>query len=66
VFRRVPDVESVLTCRKYMWLLPLIAILGSCLVVGPLVAMGMHLALLWKLRKFITPILEERRAKEGE
>lgn len=60
VFRRVPDVESVLTCRKYMWLLPLIAILGSCLVIGPLVAMGMHLALLWKLRKYVTAILGTR------
>lgn len=60
VFRRVPDVEGVLNCRKYMWLLPLIAILGSCLVIGPLVAMGMHVALLWNLRKFIMAVLGTR------
>lgn len=60
VFRRVPDVEGVLTCRKYMWQLPLIAIFGSCIVVGPLVAMGMHLALLLKLQKYVTAAMEER------
>lgn len=62
VFRRVPDVQGVLTCRKYMWLLPLIAIVGSCVVIGPLVAMGMHLALLWKLRSYVTAVLGTRDA----
>jgi hypothetical protein len=60
LYRRVPDAQSELTCRKYMWLLPLIAILGSCAVIGPFVAMWMHLSLLWKLRNYIVPILEGR------
>jgi hypothetical protein len=44
---RIPDVALYEKTRKYMWLLPLIYILGMiCLGLGPLIAMVMYLLML--------------------
>lgn len=56
LFRRVPDLRGVRLCNTYLWLLPLIAIVGLCVCIGPLIAKIMHLHLLWMLRRhLVTP-----------
>jgi hypothetical protein len=58
LFNRARDFGGVRTCRRYMILLPLIAISGTCLLgLGPLVAKMMHWLLLWKLRNRIADAL---------
>lgn len=61
LFRRVPDLRSARTCTLYMWLLPLIAIVGLCVCVGPLVAKVLHMVLLWQLRGHLAQALRQQR-----
>jgi len=51
--QRVPDSAMVERTKTYMWLLPLLYTVGSCLVVGPLVAWVLYLLLMWNLRKHV-------------
>jgi len=51
--QRVPDSVMVERTKTYMWLLPLLYTVGSCLVVGPLVAWVLYLLLVWNLRKHV-------------
>lgn len=51
---RVPDAGMVQQTRLYIWLLPLLTIVGMmCFGLGPLVAMVLYLVMLWNLRKQI-------------
>lgn len=50
---RIPDEELVTRTKKYMWLLPVIYLVGSCLIVGPLIALVMYWNHLDKLRKHL-------------
>jgi hypothetical protein len=61
LFRRVPDLRGVRMCTLYMWLLPLIAIVGLCVCVGPLVAKVLHMVLLWLLRGHLAQALRQQR-----
>ncbi|MCC6322103.1 MAG: hypothetical protein IT438_11790 [Phycisphaerales bacterium] len=57
VAARVPDQRIINRTRTYMWLLPLIAILGAVvLMLGPLVALVMYWNLLDRLRKHVRSI----------
>jgi hypothetical protein len=48
---RIPDAGIVRTATLYLWLLPLIYIVGFCVfLIGPLVATIMYLLLLYNLR----------------
>jgi hypothetical protein len=56
---RIPDVALYEKTRKYMWLLPLIYILGMiCLGLGPLIAMVMYLLMLNTVRVRLREILQ--------
>lgn len=50
---RVPDPDMVQRTRTYMWLLPVLLTVGTCLLVGPIVAWILYLLLIWNLRKHI-------------
>jgi hypothetical protein len=51
---RIPDEELVKRCKKYMWLLPLVFVLGlACAGLGPLIALVMYWNHLDKLRKYL-------------
>lgn len=51
---RVPDEGLVQQTRVYIWLLPVLTIVGMmCIGLGPLVAMVLYLVMLWSLRKQI-------------
>lgn len=54
---RIPDVKLANTANTYMWLLPVIYVVGSCLVVGPFVTQVMYLILLEQFRRRIKAIL---------
>lgn len=58
LFNRARDFGGVRACRRYMILLPLIAVFGTWLFgLGPLVAKMLHWLLLWKLRNRIADAL---------
>jgi hypothetical protein len=51
---RVPDAGIVEQTRLYIWLLPVLTVVGvMCLGLGPLVAMVLYLIMLWNLRRRI-------------
>lgn len=55
---RIPDVALIQKIRNYSWQLPVIAILGSCLIgLGPLIALIMYWELLHKIRRHLREIL---------
>jgi hypothetical protein len=58
---RLPDMELVGRSVLYMWLLPVIFVVGSCLIIGPLVAQIMFLLLLNRIRVRLS-IIRERQA----
>lgn len=58
LFGRVPDVQGVRLCGTAMWALPLIAILGLCVCIGPVIAKVLHLLLLWRLRGHLESALK--------
>ena len=60
---RIPDRHVFDTARLYLWLLPLIYILGMCLIVGPLVATVMYFVFLNTLRLRIG-VIRHRQAAE--
>jgi hypothetical protein len=54
---RVPDAHIVKRSRTYMWLLPVVAIVGAILLfLGPLIALVMYWNLLDRLRKQVKAI----------
>lgn len=55
--RRIPDLHLINRSGTYMWLLPLIAVLGLIVLVGPLVALVLYWNLLDRLRKQVRAIL---------
>lgn len=50
---RVPDADIEKKARRYRWLLPVVYLLGSLIVIGPLIALVMYWNLLHKLRRQI-------------
>lgn len=60
--QRVPDSVMVERTKTYLWLLPLLYTVGSCLLVGPLVAWVLYLLLVWNLRKHVVSALAQSRA----
>jgi hypothetical protein len=58
---RIPDVALYEKARKYLWLLPLIYILGMiCLGLGPLIALVMYLLMLNSVRVRLQAILQSQ------
>jgi hypothetical protein len=53
---RVPDVTLAKRAKRYLWLLPLIAVLGLLIIIGPLIALVMYWNLLDRLRKHVKAI----------
>lgn len=56
---RFPDAPMVERAGKYMWLLPLIYVLGICVVVGPLVATVMYFLFLNRVRLRLNEVRRE-------
>jgi len=50
---RIPDADLVARTKKYLWLLPVIYIVGSCVIIGPLIALVMFWNHLDKLCKYL-------------
>ncbi|MCX5690847.1 MAG: hypothetical protein NTV94_13870 [Planctomycetota bacterium] len=61
MFRRVPDGLGAQMCRNLLWLVPVIAVLNVFAPGSSLVAHGMLVGMLWRIRNRMTPILKERR-----
>lgn len=61
---RVPDWRAHRFAKTMMWLGPLIYIVGSCLVIGPLVAMVLYVVLLNWVRADLR-LIRDRHAAEG-
>jgi hypothetical protein len=57
---RMPDEKLAARAKTYVWLLPLIYILGSCVVVGPLVAMILWAIMLMNIRSRLGEVLLEQ------
>ncbi len=61
---RIPDATITDRARRYMWLLPLIYVLGFiCLMIGPLIALLMYIRLLDNLRTGLRSV--RRRIESG-
>lgn len=61
--RRIPDPKLHGEARQFMWLGPLLYVVGAfCLGLGPVVAMILYLMMLFTLRKHLTNILISRGA----
>lgn len=56
MFSRVPDADLAKKAKMYVWLLPLIYVVGMIVLVGPLIALVMYWNLLDKLRKHVKSI----------
>lgn len=59
IAERIPDRELVNQARTYLWLLPLIYIVGMCVLIGPIIATVMYLFMLWRVRKQIVSIQKQ-------
>jgi len=57
---RLPDFDLVKRASLYMWLLPVIYVVGACLVIGPLVAQVMYLLMLNGIRIRLRTIRERQ------
>ncbi len=57
---RIPDHELESRARTFIWLLPLIYVLGSCIVVGPLIALVMYAWLINRVRISMIAILRDQ------
>jgi hypothetical protein len=55
---RVPDAQIIRRTQTYMWLLPLIAILGAIVIIGPLIALVLYWNMHDRLRKHVRAIRE--------
>jgi hypothetical protein len=55
---RLPDEVAQRRARLYMWLLPVIAVVGACVLVGPLIASVLSWLLLFRVRRGIGAVLE--------
>jgi hypothetical protein len=55
---RVPDGWIIRRSKTYMWLLPVLYTVGSCLLVGPLIALILYWNLLHRMRKHLISIQE--------
>ncbi len=65
LFRRARDPNGVRACRRYMILLPIIAVFGTCVCgLGPYVAKILHWHLLWTLRTRIADSLAVQRMEQ--
>ena len=58
---RIPDRSITEKAAEYMWLLPLIYVLGACIVIGPFVAVIMYYVLLNKVRVKVSEIRARQR-----
>lgn len=56
--KRVPDHRVVVLCKRYRWLLPVVAVVGALVfMAGPLVALALYWNLLHRVRKHGRSIL---------
>lgn len=54
MFGRVPNPEEQKKCDRFMWMLPLIFVLGACLLyLGPIIAMVLYWNQLHRLRQYV-------------
>lgn len=53
---RVPDFYIISRTRTYVWLLPLLYVVGSCVAIGPLIALVLYWNLLERLAKHLKAI----------
>jgi hypothetical protein len=60
LFSRVPSSRGVRRARSYVVLLPILMIFGSIVLIGPLVAMFLHMSLLSRLRFELANIMDRR------
>lgn len=60
--RRIPDPVVERRAQTYTWLLPLIYVLGMCILVGPLIAMVMYAVLMLRVWKDMKAVLWEQNA----
>lgn len=59
---RVPDAGMVERTRVYIWLLPVLTVVGAlCMGLGPLVAMVLYFVMLWNLRTLLVECRETAR-----
>ena len=57
---RVPTEDLVKQTQIYMWLLPLLAVVGAvCVGIGPLIAWVLYVVLIWRLRRFLRAAREQ-------
>lgn len=61
---RIPDQFIIGRTHLYIWLLPVIAIVGIIVIVGPLIALVMYWNLLDRLRKQVRSIISSGRPAE--
>lgn len=63
---RVPDPSLVEQTRLYIWLLPVLTVVGMfCFGLGPLVAMVLYVVMLWRLRTVLVTCRELARQVAG-
>jgi len=62
---RIPDDVVATRAQTYTWLLPLIYVLGSCIVVGPIAAMIMYALLINRVRVDLNRVLWEQSQLDG-
>lgn len=55
--KRIPDGYIVNRAKLFLWLLPVIAVVGALLIIGPLIALVMYWNLLDRMRKHLKSII---------
>ena len=61
---RIPSRDLDLQARRYMWMIPLIYVLGACVIVGPLVAAVLYYLMLNNIRITLQSI-RQKQAREA-
>lgn len=57
---RVPDLTLEARAKTFVWLLPVIYILGSCVVIGPMIALVMYAWLINRVRIDMIAVLKDQ------
>lgn len=63
---RIPDEKIMNRSKTYLWLLPVLYIPGSCLLVGPIIALVLYYILLNQVRKHMNVIVAMQAARDGK
>jgi len=57
---RIPDKDLERRAKQFMWLGPVLFIVGSCVVVGPLIAWILFLRIIWTVRRDLQGVRADR------